>query len=305
MEEGAQIELRTPVSGAHAELLEGIFWEMPDCPWGLMQREPGDPFELFGYFPDADAGRRAYAELRERISELPEDPAETRIEDAEWQTAYKRYIRPWSERGLHWIPLWERPSTRPPSHAAVVYLDAGMAFGTGSHATTRLCARRLIDDREAHPNEIGRRRVVDAGCGSGVLALSAAALGYRRIDAFDNDPDAIAVCHANARENPGLALPSFRVAGLDDGLRASEADLVLANIQTNILLPGADSLVRAVAPGGTLVLSGVLADEADRVRERFQRAFAENGRPAPAFDTRREDAWTDLCFRRPAAPGEA
>ena len=159
------------------------------------------------------------------------------IEDADWQNAYKEFVKPWSDRQLHWIPLWERDNLTTPEGAATVYLDAGMAFGTGAHETTRLCARRLQDYRDAHADQLDSLELIDAGCGSGVLALSASALGFQKILGFDFDPEAIVVCHSNSQENPHIAKLDFEVADLEKGLTGRQADLLLANIQTDVLIP--------------------------------------------------------------------
>ncbi|MDP4694434.1 MAG: 50S ribosomal protein L11 methyltransferase, partial [Opitutales bacterium] len=185
-----------------------------------------------------------------------------------------------------------------PEGSAVVYLDAGMAFGTGTHETTRLCAGRLLDYLEAHPDSLETIDLVDAGCGSGVLALSASALGYTKIFGFDFDPEAITVCHSNSAENPHLAKPEFAVADLEQGFaNGRQGDLVLANIQTDVLIPHSDPLVTGVKDGGTLALSGILTKELDLVRSHFEKRFAElRSDQSITTDTREDGEWADLLF---------
>jgi ribosomal protein L11 methyltransferase len=292
-----QFELRALIPNEMADLLDGHFFEIESAHWGVMQKEINDPYEVFGIFADAETAHAALAELRIEFPTLPESFTETIIEDADWQNAYKEFVKPWSDRQLHWIPLWERDNLETPADAAVVYLDAGMAFGTGAHETTRLCARRLQDYRDAHTSEFDTLEVIDAGCGSGVLALSASVLGFKKILGFDFDPEAIVVCHSNAEENPHITKLEFEVADLEKGLKARQADLLLANIQTDVLIPHCDPVVHGVKSGGTLALSGILVKELDLVRSHYQAKFAEL-RPEDTInvDSRQDGEWGDLRF---------
>jgi ribosomal protein L11 methyltransferase len=293
----SQFELRARIPDEMADLLDGYFYEIESAHWGVMQKEINDPYEVFGIFADATSAHAALAELRSEFPTLPATFTESIIEDADWQNAYKEFVKPWSDRQLHWIPLWERDHLTTPEGAATVYLDAGMAFGTGSHETTRLCARRLQDYRDAHADQLDHLEVIDAGCGSGVLALSASALGFQKILGFDFDPEAIVVCHSNSAENPHIATLDFEVADLEKGLTGRQADLLLANIQTDVLIPHSDPVVFGVKSGGTLALSGILVKELELVRAHYQARFAEL-RPQDTItvDSRQDGEWGDLQF---------
>jgi len=294
-----QIELRSRIPDTLVDPLEAYFCETESPYWGIMQKEIQDPYEIFGIFPNRSVAQEALSQLRAEFSQLPEHFELTEILDADWQNAYKEFVKPWSDRRLHWIPLWERDNVTPPEGSAIVYLDAGMAFGTGSHETTRLCARRLNDYFEANPNALAEHEIIDAGCGSGVLALSASALGFEKIYGFDFDPEAITVCHSNADENGHLARPEFTVADLEKGFSsARRGDLVLANIQTDVLIPHSDPLVNGVKSTGTLALSGILTKELDQVHHHFVERFATL-RPEARLqmDRRTDGEWGDLLFR--------
>ena len=136
-------------------------------------------------------------------------------------------------------------------------------------------------------------RVVDAGCGSGILALSAVLLGFGHVSGFDNDPEAVRVSEENAVLNGLAGRVAFRTAGLDDGLAGVQADVLLANIQADVLLRFAPVLVGAVAPGGILVLSGILAQELAQVRAGFTAAA-----PGWRIDSRVMGEWSDLALVR-------
>lgn len=292
-----QIELRAEVSPELADELEAHFYETESIAWGLMQKERNDPYEVFGIFPDEAAADSALSALRQDFPQLPEDFECNTLIEADWQNAYKTFVQPWSDRKLHWIPLWERENVTPPDGSAVVYLDAGMAFGTGSHETTRLCARRLQDLMESNPDGVENITIIDAGCGSGVLAFSAAALGFKQVSGFDFDPEAIIVCKSNAKENPHIPAIAFSVADLEAGLRNQKADFLMANIQTDVLVPHSDAVIMGIKAGGTLALSGILATELEKVRAHYQACFANlRSDLSITVDSRTDGEWSDLVF---------
>jgi ribosomal protein L11 methyltransferase len=300
----SQTELRAIIPTDLADRLEAFFFETETTLWGVMQREKDDPYEVFGFFPDEATADAELATLRAEFPELPNDFSLSEIEDSHWQNAYKEFVKPWSDRSLHWVPLWERENIEIPSEATVVYLDAGMAFGTGAHETTRLCARRLLDYLAEAPERAASVQIIDAGCGSGVLALSAAGLGFKNVFGFDFDPDAIRVCHENVDYNLQIGNPvEFAVADLELGLKGRTADLILANIQTDVLIPESDHLVRAVAEGGTLALSGILANELDQVQHHYGARFEALGLGPIQVDSRVDGEWADLLIQRIPATG--
>ena len=186
--------------------------------------------------------------------------------------------------------MWERETFVLPKGEEVLWLDPGMAFGTGNHETTRLCCERLV--RHAVLKGTAAK-VIDAGCGSGILTLSAAKLGFRDICGFDNDAEAIRVSGGNAELNGLSGMVNFYVGDLVTGLAGREAELVMANIQADVLMHFANELCAAVAPGGELVLSGILAHELDQVRTKFA-AITKTW----AIDSRTLGEWADISLRR-------
>ncbi|MBL9213024.1 MAG: 50S ribosomal protein L11 methyltransferase [Opitutaceae bacterium] len=218
------------------------------------------------------------------------------LADADWRDSYKAHFHAWQFGRLHWVPVWERATfVLPPGHA-VLWLDPGLAFGTGNHETTRLCVERMVALLERRPDPASWR-VVDAGCGSGILALSAALLGCRRVTGFDNDPEAVRVSEENAALNGLAGRVEFRVGDLVTGLagKANAVDVLLANIQADVLMRFAAPLVGAVAPGGCLVLSGILATENATVKATFAALT-----PGWTLDSRVMGEWSDVLLARPA-----
>jgi len=156
-----------------------------------------------------------------------------------------------------------------------------MGFGTGHHATTRLCLAALqsIDLRDAF--------VLDVGTGSGILAIAAAALGAGRALGMDDDADAIAAAKENLELNR-VANVTFEVGDLMTG-QLPAADVVVANLTGAMLVRAAARLMEAVRPGGVLIVSGIMATEGDEVR----RAFANRRFDADV----QEDEWLAFTIR--------
>jgi ribosomal protein L11 methyltransferase len=170
-----------------------------------------------------------------------------------------------------------------------------MAFGTGNHETTRLCLERLtgiasgLEAAGRTPSSVG---VIDAGCGSGILAISAAALGFDPILAFDLDPEAVRASRENAAINGLEDRLELLVGGFESGLKERRADVVLANIQSDVLMRFSTQLIQAVKSGGVLVLSGILGSELEEVRAAFRSALPE----AP-IESSTLGEWADLLVR--------
>ena len=138
--------------------------------------------------------------------------------------------------------------------------------------------------------------MIDAGCGSGILALSAARLGCGEIVGFDLDPEAVRISRENAALNGLAGRIVFSEGDLLTGLAGREAEIVLANIQADVLMRFAPHLLGAVAPGGKLVLSGILAAELAQVRTAFAAAA-----PGWVSETRTLGEWSDLQLARPGS----
>ncbi|MCD8298603.1 MAG: 50S ribosomal protein L11 methyltransferase [Opitutae bacterium] len=291
------IETRCEIDSALAQPLEDFFCELVRSPWLIFHEKIGAPHLLMGYFDSESEALDAWEDLRKSFKMLPEKPLIGNLEDRDWKEAYKENLHPWSFGKLHWVPEWRRAEYCVPEGAAVVYFDAGLAFGTGDHPTTRLCGMRLAEFFETRkPAEIS---VTDAGCGSGILALSAAKLGAKNVYGFDRDPEAVDVSAENrARNGLDESAVKFVREGMESGLASAGArDVVLANIISDVLCIYADELVAAVAPGGMLALSGILASEQNSVRELFEKKAREAWGSVRA-DGRVMGDWADVALFR-------
>jgi ribosomal protein L11 methyltransferase len=205
----------------------------------------------------------------------------TAVADTDWVRATQSQFPPTRISDRLWIvPTWHEP---PDPEAVVVRLDPGVAFGTGTHPTTRLCLRWL--DATLRPGA----SVLDYGCGSGILAIAAAKLGASRIVGSDIDPQALQAARANSEANAVRADYTQ-----PDSLRAGTWDVVLANILSNPLMLLAPALLARVAPGGALVLSGILERQADDVIAAYRAVDAS----VPLSVWAADEGWVCLAGHR-------
>ncbi len=204
------------------------------------------------------------------------------VEDQDWVRATQSQFEPIpvGERLLI-VPSWhvEEVLQRSDRRLALV-IDPGLAFGTGSHPTTHMCLEWL------EQADLAGRRVIDYGCGSGILAIAAARLGAAQVTGIDIDPQAL----VSARENARVNRVDIAVQSSSDPL-PPPADVVVANILSNPLKLLAPMLVSLVAPGGALVLSGVLERQIDEVAQFY-------GEDLPVTAWRVREGWACLAGRR-------
>ena len=285
-------EIKIEIPAATADGIDERLQELEATHWGVFEDQINRRAWLVGIFESNAEGQAGWKELQPQLPiVLNGNPDGRELADQDWRDSYKTHFKAWRFGRLHWVPVWERETFSLPSGDKALWLDPGLAFGTGNHETTRLCVERLVSFAEKH-GAVGR--VVDAGCGSGILALSAALLDFRDVAAFDNDPEAIRVSQENAALNGLAGRVKFFTGDLRTGLAGDAAELVLANIQADVLMRFAKELVAAVRSGGALILSGILAIERDRVRE----VFAAQAR-GWTIDSRILGEWSDLALFRP------
>ncbi|MFO0632370.1 MAG: 50S ribosomal protein L11 methyltransferase [Nannocystaceae bacterium] len=218
--------------------------------------------------------------------------AEVRTDD-DWRDAWKQFYRAQilGQRQLLLRPSW---IAREPGDPEVeLVLDPGRAFGTGLHETTQLCLDRIC----ALARGPAPARVLDLGCGSGILALATARLlPGAAVVAIDDDPEAVETTHENAIANELQARIELRTGDVD-ALGAAQFDLVLANIRAQTLIPRAGALASLCRSGGAVVLSGILDDERDQVARAYVDAgFVRDPEVEPW--PRQRGEWVAIDLRR-------
>ncbi len=180
------------------------------------------------------------------------------LEDQAWERAWLDHFQPMRFGRKLWICPTGREIDQP--DATIIHLDPGLAFGTGTHPTTALCLE-WIDG-----TDLQDKSVIDFGCGSGILAIAALKRGARQAIAVDHDPQALVATRSNARRN-GVSERLTTLAA--DEFHPQETDVVLANILANVLIDLSALIRSLVSPGGQLLLSGVLQDQADQVIQAY------------------------------------
>jgi ribosomal protein L11 methyltransferase len=186
-----------------------------------------------------------------------------RIADQDWERAWLDTFQPMRFGERTWIVPWNHEvPAEAGDDAAIVRLDPGLAFGSGTHPTTALCLRWL--DALAERGELQGSDLLDFGCGSGILALAALKLGAARAIGVDNDPQAIVATADNAERN-GVAVSAYLPQ--DEPVRTYP--VVVANILASALDALAETLAARTAPGGRIAMSGILAGQEGELLQRF------------------------------------
>lgn len=283
-----RIEDRDGEGGLLDELLSAL--ELDHSSW--FDRETGRVWHtVYSATPELRAAARerfgaelpAWKELGVDIG----DVAEFDLKSEEWTEAWKKFFKP-----LEISPrLLVRPewlNDRPKPGQKLLTVDPGLSFGTGQHPTTLFCLQTI--DRLSQSGEA--RSLLDAGCGSGILAIAGALLGYDPVDAFDFDPDAVESAKANlARNNVTSVVPTVADANEYPG-RAGGYDLVCANILGHLLRAFRVRIGSWVKPGKYLCLAGILNEEFEPLAADYTAlGFEELGRT-----TLKE--WTSGVFRK-------
>ena len=261
------------------------------------------------YLEDSDEGRRQLQHLKIEVMKLKSSELEGKfgwdanlgrlyaesevVDDEDWKDKWKEYFKPARITDRVVVkPTWEDYS--PKAGELVIEIDPGMAFGTGTHETTRLCmALMQLYLAKACP---GARRVLDVGCGSGILSIGAALLGAEEITGVEIDPDAVEVARENAAQNGLADRISIRQGDLTEGLDL-QADIIVANLMADLVMLLADSCREHLAEGGVFISSGILLEKKELVSDAIHRAGF-------TIETVAVDGeWCAIAARKAAAEG--
>jgi ribosomal protein L11 methyltransferase len=215
----------------------------------------------------------------------PQQVSFRKFEDQQWERAWLDRFQPMQFGSGLWIVPGE--GSAPASAQYVLRLDPGLAFGTGTHPTTRLCLQWM----DGH--DFRGQAVLDYGCGSGVLGIVAAIKGATRVTCVDNDPQALVATAENASRND----VAERIHGLmPTDFEPAQADVILANILAGPLIDLAPVLLTSLRPGGTLVLSGILEEQAEEVADAYRSQIKD-------LAVTTDDGWVRLHGQKNGAGG--
>lgn len=191
------------------------------------------------------------------------------IEDKDWQKEYQDNIKAVCINHKLWIcPSWDSVTIADTDNAAIVQLDPGLAFGTGSHATTRLCLEWLANHLQH------QSLVIDYGCGSGILGIAALKLGAQKVWAVDNDSQALQATQDNSKRNH--LTDDQLTAVLPENLPQLQADLLIANILALPLIELAPKFATLLKSAGQIVLSGILSEQREMILSAYRDNFDLN-----------------------------
>ena len=263
------------------------YWDYVDD--GLLERMRGVCRVKF-YVSDDENGR-AQLEAWTRGIDAPVCAAP--LADNDWAHSWQKYYRP-MEIGarLYIVPQWERERAPAPAGRVPVYLNPGLTFGTGSHASTQLCLGGV--ERYTTPG----MEVLDLGCGSGILSIAALVLGAGRATAVDIDSKAVDVAYENAAMN-GIGRERYTVLAGDvlsdpalcDRLAQRRCGLVLANIVADVIIPLSAQVERYLTPDGVFLCSGIIDTRAGEVED----ALKANG--LEILEAMSQDNWAAFAAR--------
>lgn len=215
------------------------------------------------YELDAEPELIKHQIFRQFDSALLNDWQYQEVADQAWERAWMAYYQPMKFADKLWVCPTGQEQHEP--GCVCLTLDPGLAFGTGTHPTTALCLEWLAS------HDLTGKTVIDYGCGSGILAIAALLLGAKHAYAVDIDPQALTATHDNACKNQ---VQDRIECFLPAGFKPQQADIVLANILANPLIEMAGNICSLVAENGKLVLSGILAEQAQSVLEAYQSEIA-------------------------------
>lgn len=271
------------------EYIDAGLWDYTDLP----RAEDTETVTVRAYLPEDARLESSLLALAERIAALRHAGAalgagtisHSFVADEDWAETWKAYIHT-EKIGERIVirPTWEEYT--PSADEIVIELDPGAAFGTGAHATTAMCLRWL--EHLVSPG----MRVYDVGCGSGILAVAAAKLGAGEVIAMDYDPVAVSVAEENIRQNNVHNVVACESDLLSACEGAAPAELITANIIADVIIRLFAQLDRHLAPGGTLLASGIIDDRIADV----EHAAAQHG--FTVLDMTCEKEWAAMIIRR-------
>jgi ribosomal protein L11 methyltransferase len=263
------IKLTSSIPESSLDCIDGYLFEHAPSPWIVEIDKLTGGMVLTGYFATQSEMHNETLQLKDELKDILEFVfSKENLQDTDWKNSYKKHFKAWSYNGFHLVPLWLKDDYDIPANNHALFLDPGMAFGTGNHESTRMCIEFMVDDTNS---KICGDSFVDLGCGSGILTIAASLLGFSSVLGFDNDEDAVRISSENASVNNLPNDVQFQVIDLNKrNPSLGKFDYVAANIQADILISNAKKILGLSKPNSIIILSGILAKEVDQVCEYFK-----------------------------------
>lgn len=237
------------------------------------------------FIPDERNPAEAISHLRTRFTELNIDTeiSVIGVKEEDWAGAWKKYYKPLriGER-LVVVPAWEKYDAK--EGDLILKMDPGMAFGTGTHETTRLVA--MLIEKYVKENDV----CLDLGTGSGILAIAASKLGAMSVNAYDIDPVAVRVANENVNDN-GITNITCGRSDLFAGVEEKTYDLICANIVADIIIRMLPDVEKFLKPGGILITSGIIEERAEEVLKAALKT------PLEYIEVKEEKSWCAMVFK--------
>ena len=258
------IKITSSIPESSLDYIDGYLFEHAPSPWVVEIDKLTGGVVLTGYFATQCEMHNETLQVKDELKDILEfNFSKENLQDTDWKNSYKKHFKAWSYNGFHLVPLWLKDDYDIPTNNHALFLDPGMAFGTGNHESTRMCIEFMVDDTNS---KICGDSFVDLGCGSGILSLSAHLLGFSKVLGFDNDEDAVRISSENASVNNLQNHVQFQVIDLNNmNPSLGKFDYVAANIQADILISNAEKILGLSKPNSVIILSGILTKEADEV----------------------------------------
>ena len=283
------LKVSSTVNQKYLLALEGILFEAAPSPWSLILNRKTKELVLEGIFDNKDQAEKEIHKINELLP-LNIDHNKIGNLDESWEKAYKNHFQPWCYKDFKFIPEWARKPLDQNTGLSCIYIDPGMAFGTGTHETTRLCIEIMVDI--FYQKSLPKNRFLDVGCGSGILSILAQIVGFQNILGIDNDENAI----INSEQNLSLNFESSQINFTKKCINTIEFNhfnCIVANIQSDVLMTHSDRLIRSLYKNGIMILSGILDYEVDEVRRSFQKQLTASNLDART-QTRKKNEWCAL-----------
>ncbi|MDR3143995.1 MAG: 50S ribosomal protein L11 methyltransferase [Puniceicoccales bacterium] len=260
-------------SKADADAICAFLAEHEMVNWTVEYDVDGDAHSLCGYFKNKARGQDDFSRIVEAFGNIGAVKI-SHVETDDWMKVYRKSAKPWQCEDLCWVPTFMKEEFKAPENSVCVYVEPGMAFGSGAHISTQLCGRALVMFKGLYEKtgDLVIKNCIDVGCGSGILGISALKFGFVHATFIDIDEDAIRITQENAQENGifpdqmDIAIGDFKIE-----LLGRQTDLLMANILADALVKNAHLLVNSIKSGGLLCLGGILRSESAAVMGVFGR----------------------------------